>query len=157
MAKARRFFITLFVLLLLAAAAAPGVYFYKKYADSQKQIQTQNQPQPAKDAETQKKEMIERVATHMVLPEGETPEVLTITEREKLVGQEFFTKAKNGDILLVYYAAKKAILYDPILDKILEIGPVTVNNTPTPSERVQNVNTTPTLASPSAQPSPTGL
>ena len=49
---------------------------------------------------------------------------MTVTDKEKLSGQLFFANAKNGDKVLVYEKAKKAFLYDPDADIVIEVGPV---------------------------------
>jgi hypothetical protein len=49
---------------------------------------------------------------------------MTVTDKEKLSGQLFFANAKNGDKVLVYEKAKKAFLYDPVADMVIEVGPV---------------------------------
>lgn len=68
-----------------------------------------------------------------VLPVGETPTLSTVSEQNKLTEQAFFEKAKNGDKVLIYSQAKKAILYDPQAKKILEIAPITETQAqPTP-------------------------
>ncbi len=62
----------------------------------------------------------------ITLPEGEEPTVATITDIEKLKDQTFFQKAKNGDKVIIYTNAKKAILYDPIARKIIDVAPVNI-------------------------------
>ncbi len=39
-------------------------------------------------------------------------------------GQPFFANAQVGDKVLIYYKAKKAILYNPTDNKIVEVGPI---------------------------------
>jgi len=85
--------------------------------------------------------LVEKVGTHMFLPVGEIPSVATVSEPEKLQGQDFFSQAKKGDKVLIYSNAKKAILYDPNADKIVTIAPIFLdpkleNNSgnPVPSE-----------------------
>lgn len=63
---------------------------------------------------------------HIVLPEGETPTVGTVTDPEKLKDQAFFEKAKIGYRVIIYTNAKKAILYDPDSDKIVEVAPLNI-------------------------------
>ena len=62
----------------------------------------------------------------MVLPKDETPTLATVSDPEKLKDQRFFVNAVKGDKVLVYSLAKKAILYSPSLDKIIEVAPVNV-------------------------------
>ena len=40
----------------------------------------------------------------------------------------FFANAQVGYKVLVYAVAKKAILYDPISNRIIEVGPVNVTD-----------------------------
>ena len=54
------------------------------------------------------------------LPDGETPTVALIKNVSQLKGQPFFVGAENGDYLMVYTRAKKAILYRPSINKIIE-------------------------------------
>lgn len=54
------------------------------------------------------------------LPDGETPTVALIKNVSQLKGQPFFVGAENGDYLMVYTHAKKALLYRPSINKIIE-------------------------------------
>jgi hypothetical protein len=75
---------------------------------------------------------------------------LAISDPEKLKGQAFFAKAKIGDNVLIYTASKKAYLYDPVANKILEVAPidfgdlgkVTEQNTNTPPVSTENTTNT---------------
>ena len=58
------------------------------------------------------------------MPESEEPTILTVSDIEQLGDQAFYANAKNGDKVIVFEQAKKAFLYDPIADLILEVGPV---------------------------------
>jgi hypothetical protein len=51
---------------------------------------------------------------------------------KKLKNQPFFQQAKNGDQLLVFTKEKLAIIYDPKIHKIINVGPVTFAAQPTP-------------------------
>jgi len=66
------------------------------------------------------KSLTETIGKFMELPADEQPTLATVTDRAKLKGQEFFAKAENGDKLLVYPKAGKAILYRPSTGKIIE-------------------------------------
>ena len=99
-------------------AAIPGVYFYNKYRTALRASQS-----PAEEAA----ELVKRVGRHIELPIGETPTIATVTDIERLRSQLFFARAKNGDKVLVYRGAWKAILYDPVADRIIEVAPLTVD------------------------------
>jgi hypothetical protein len=82
----------------------------------------------------QDQKVLEEVGKLIDLPAGETPQIATVTDPEKLKTQEFFQKAKSGDKVLIYANARKAILYDPTAKKIIDVAPV---NTGTPSAQTQ--------------------
>ncbi|HSX02385.1 MAG TPA: hypothetical protein VLI05_03665 [Candidatus Saccharimonadia bacterium] len=67
----------------------------------------------------------QRVARHMLLPAGEQPELATVTDATKLQ-TPFLRQAHNGDKLLVYEKAGQAIIYRPSLDRIVAVGPVSI-------------------------------
>ncbi len=69
--------------------------------------------------------LIERVGELIVLPTGEEPTVATVSDPEKLKDQVFFANAKVGDKVLIYTKARKAYLYDPEGDILLEVAPIT--------------------------------
>ena len=71
------------------------------------------------------KAITERIGKFMELPENEIPTLATVSDREKLKGQQFFLNAKNGDKVLVYPKAQKAILYRPSSGKIIEVANLT--------------------------------
>ncbi len=86
------------------------------------------------------KRLVSEVGKLIDLPSGEDPTVATITDITKLAGQPFFQNAKNGDKVLIYNNARKAIIYDPNAKKVIDVAPINVG---TPSAQV---------ASPSASP-----
>lgn len=113
-----------FLLIALVALAAAG-YFYTQYQKSQHESQlAKNLPQ-AGDQEL--KTVVEKVGKLVLLPEGETPTLATVTDKERLSNQSFYKNAENGDKVLIYTKAKKAFLYRPSSNKIIEIAPVTVD------------------------------
>ena len=79
-------------------------------------------PQILADSELQ--EVMAKVGKLVVLPEDEQPTLATVADPEQLKNQPFFARAKKGDKVLVYNKAQKAILYDPVLNKIVEIAPI---------------------------------
>jgi hypothetical protein len=71
--------------------------------------------------------LINKVGQLMELPIGEKPTIATVSDMTKLKGQPFFDKAENSDKVLIYKLAKKAILYRPSENKIINVAPVTGN------------------------------
>lgn len=70
-----------------------------------------------------KKTIIMNVAKHILLPGGEEPIFATVTDPKQLADQPFFQYALAGDKVLVYSSTKKAILYRPSVDRIIEMIP----------------------------------
>lgn len=70
-------------------------------------------------------DLTEKVGKLYDLPTGEPVTVATVSDVTKLDDQKFFVRAKNGDKVLIYKEAGKAILYRPSTNKIIEVGPVT--------------------------------
>ena len=65
------------------------------------------------------------VARHYVLPADEEPALATVTDTTKLQ-TPFLKQSQNGDKLLVYQKAARAIIYRPSIDRIIDIGPVSL-------------------------------
>ena len=107
------------VALLFIIALCAAIYFYTKY-DALKATPAVSTP---KDVAA----LVARVGRLIVLPTDETPTIATVTDLEKLKDQPFFANAKNGDKVLLYSKARKAILYDPVADKIIEVAPVNLD------------------------------
>ncbi|OGY88929.1 MAG: hypothetical protein A2677_02050 [Candidatus Komeilibacteria bacterium RIFCSPHIGHO2_01_FULL_52_14] len=120
-----RYPIVVIVLLLLAIGSGAMAFSYK----SQLQALKAN---PQKAAQEETRELIARVGKLIVLPSDEEPTIATVADPEKLKDQPFFAKAKAGDRVLIYTNARKAILYDPVSNKIIEVAPVNIGNAQAP-------------------------
>jgi len=112
----RRILLILFILFIGSLGVA-GYFFWQWHT-------LKNNPNAV--TETQNQDLIEEVGRMILLPEGEQPTIATVTDPSKLADQQFFANAKTGDKVLVFSLAKKAILYDPVAHKIIEVGPVNV-------------------------------
>jgi hypothetical protein len=97
---------------LFLAAIGSAYYFYSKY---QKAVNGGEQL-PANEI----KNLTDKIGKFMDLP-NEEPTMATVTDKEKLSGQPFFAKAQNGDKVLIFTQAQKAILYRPGTGKIIEV------------------------------------
>lgn len=105
-------------ILVLAVIAGSGYYLYS-------QNQKPSIQNPASTRE-EVKGLVSEVGKLIDLPKGEDPTVATVTDISKLQDQPFFQKAKNGDKVLIYTNAKKAILYDPLSKKVLDVAPINI-------------------------------
>lgn len=106
---------------LVIAAIVPSVYFYMQYRSAQSRLANPNMV-----AEEEVKKIIAKVGKLMILPSEETPTVATVNDKEKLKNQPFFAQSENGDKVLIYTNAKKAVLYRPSIDKIIDVAPVNI-------------------------------
>jgi len=105
----------------VAAAAVIGLtafgmyYFlqYKKVVDN---------PEIVTKEETQA--IVDAVKKHMTLPSDEQPTLATVQDKDKLKDQPFFADAQNDDKILIYTKAKKAIVYRQKEDKVINVGPI---------------------------------
>jgi len=117
--------LSIVVLVLFIVAAASAIYFYVKYNN------IKNNPSSIASAQTSK--VVAEVGKLMNLPTNETPTIATVSNKSKLSNQPFFKNAQNGDKLLIYTNDKEAILYRPSTNKIINVGPIVLNNGTTKS------------------------
>lgn len=135
---------------VLVIAVGTAVFFYSQYRKSV----TSNSKSTAEIEST-----AAAVAKLMELP-AENPTLATVSDVEKLKDQDFFRRAQNGDKVLIFKGAKKAILYRPFANKIIEVGPIKVEDSPAPqvagvaTESAQVVSPTIVVVSPSVTPTP---
>lgn len=127
--------VTLIVFVVLLAVL-PSMYFYTKYRQVQTKLQNTN---TATKEET--KRLIAKVAKLMVLPTDEEPTIASITDKDKLQSQPFFANAANGDKMLLYMKAKKAILYRPSSNQIVEVAPMSINENASASATIPQTAT----------------
>src|SRR6185295_10118841 len=102
------------LLILTLASSAAAVFLYK-----QNLAMRQN---PNKITEGEIEKVVAKVSKLILLPEDEKPTLATVTDPGPLRDQPFFAKAKSGDQVLLYAGARKAILYDPVANKIVEVA-----------------------------------
>lgn len=76
---------------------------------------------PAVAAENDAKQTVANVGKLIALP-NEKPAIAIVSDEAKLKKQSFFKDAKNGDKVLMYKTARKAILYRPSENKVIEVA-----------------------------------
>ena len=89
-----------------------------------RQLKQNPQAQAAQEADA----LVAKVGMLMVLPSDEKPTIATVADPSKLKDQAFFLHAVAGDKVLIYTSAKKAILYSPTENKIVEVAPINLGN-----------------------------
>jgi len=117
---------TILIIAIVVALIGLGVggYFYYQYTfvKSPEAIQ--------KAAQEETKKLVAEIGKVMVLPANETPTLATVSDINQLKKQPFFKDAKNGDKVLLYVKAQKAIVYDPNGHKIVNVGPINIATQP---------------------------
>lgn len=121
-----------------------GYYLYLQYQNTQKMLQA---PQESIKAEVA--EVVAIVGKLIVLPSDDEPTLALVSDKTKLQTQAFFAGVQNGDMLLIYPKTKKAFVYRPSIQKLVDVVSVNigeqVNNQPV------NIPLTPSV-SPTAKP-----
>ena len=98
-------------------------YFFNQYKKTQLLLNN-----PTLAAKEEVKKITDEVSKLMILPAKEEPIVVTVLDKNKLKDQDFFKKAENGDKAIVYSVSKKAILFRPSINKIIEVAPLDLGN-----------------------------
>lgn len=153
------------IILLLLVIAGLGYFIYpplQKFIRSDKVDDSIPTPSPAAAVLGDDASVIEKVGKLMILPSDETPNVATVTDLERLKDQPFFKNAKTGDRVLIYANSRKAILYDPVYNKIVEVTQIAApTEEPSPLPTQPEPTATPTkqskatpTATPKATPTP---
>jgi len=109
-----------FLVVVLVIAISSAGYFYFQY-------QTLNQTQTTDAQELAA--VVKKVNQLMELPEEETPVLATVTDKEKVAAQAFFSRSENGDKVLLYTQLGRAILYRPSTNKIVDITIINATET----------------------------
>ncbi len=123
------------IVFLFLVVVIPSYYFYNQYQKN-RLLQNSNET-----ANIQAQKLIDKVGVLIELPTNEQPTIATVSDKTKLSGQAFFARAENGDKVLIYSNAKKAILYRPSINKIIEVSVLNIE-----------VNKQPVVSSSSASP-----
>lgn len=98
-----------------------GIYYYKQSKSAEQLLKN-----PDVVAKKETKEVVDKVKKLVMLPDEE-PQMATVLDVEKLKDQPFFSQAKNGDKILVYTKAQKAVIYRPSTNMIVEVAPMNMN------------------------------
>lgn len=113
------------VVTIIAFIAIGGsIYLYKQVRN----LKNSQNPQANYIAqEKEQNELKKKIGKLINLPD-EKPTVANVTDREKLKDQPFFKDAENGDRLLIFPAAKKAIIYRESENRLINVGPIAITS-----------------------------
>lgn len=126
------------IVIIVAAVIASGVFAYL-YFEARQEVEQYSDPQAAAQAETER--LTQEVGELIELPADEQPTIATVVDREELQDQPFFANAQNGDRVLIYTQARKAILYRPDTKKIIEVAPINIGDQQTQSNQQEQSST----------------
>ncbi|MFZ1682637.1 MAG: hypothetical protein WAU88_00770 [Candidatus Zixiibacteriota bacterium] len=104
------------IVVLLVGGTATGVVLWTR----------SHHPKP--DSIQEALQLVEQLKDNIDLPTDETPSIAVVKDVSKLSDQPFYAIAQNGDKVLVYQKAGKALLYRPSTKKVIEYTPVNVSN-----------------------------
>jgi len=110
--------------LIIVVGSGLGIYLYSKAGIGFDLGSTSTKTgDPSVEAE----KVIKQVGEIYLLPE-EIPTIATVSDKTQLSNQVFFERSENGDKVLIYRTAGLAILYRPKIGKIINVGPVNLED-----------------------------
>lgn len=110
----------------LLVLLAIGGWILNNYLDTRNQLNQLANPKTS--TQTEITIITDQIQGTVELPGGETPTIATVSDAEKLKGQNFFKNAENGDKVLIYAKAGKALLYRYTTKKVIEYSNVNLGN-----------------------------
>jgi hypothetical protein len=110
----------------LIVIAAAGIFLFTRGDETEKNRQA---------AREEMQQLVETVGKLMILPDEE-PIIATVADPSQLADQAFFRDANIGDKVLIYNQARKAVLYRPNGNLIVDIAPLSAPSpaSPTPGK-----------------------
>ena len=138
---------TFFTLAFLLAVGAAGYYAWRFY-------DLQQHPEKLT---TESTIALKTAVAKLILLPDEEPQIVTVQDVEKLKKEQpFFLNAQNGDKILIYQKAKKALLYRPNEHRLIEVGPITLpEGTTSGPASSSNTTQSPTIPTTSGVSQPT--
>lgn len=77
-------------------------------------------------------ELVNELSGFVELPTDEVPTIATVNDAKKLKSQVFFTKAQDGDRVIIYADSRLAILYRPSSKKVVTVAPISLDESAQP-------------------------
>jgi uncharacterized protein YoxC len=111
--------ISVVLVVIALALAALTFYFFRQYQNIKKN--------PNQVAQAEIDAVVANVSKIIDLPKDETPTLATVQDKDKLKDQPFFAQAQNGDKILIYTKSKKAIIYRPKDNILVNVGPIVID------------------------------
>lgn len=119
---------------LLAGAVGASGYFYRAYKKTLSEKDSLLSQMTGKVEVPEVESVVASISKLIELPTGETPTLATVSDKTKLESQSFFKRAENGDKVLIYTTAGKAILFRPSTGKVVDMTAVNTTGNEKASE-----------------------
>src|SRR4030042_292294 len=112
----------LFILfsILVVVLFGVGAWKYREMSHELQELKT-NPSKLQQFVQDDQKSLVATVGKLMKLP-AEDPTIAQVSDATKLKDQPFFAGAQNGDQVLIYTNARKAILYRPSTNQIIDVA-----------------------------------
>ncbi len=124
------------LLTLTVVGLGLAYYFYQKTEELQQRSTENNQL----SEEARAKQIKSKVAKLISVPKDEIPTIASVTDTGKLNDQPFFKDAQNGDIIVIFPAAKKAIIYRESDNRLVNVGPIAITDSGAESNNAASGN-----------------
>jgi hypothetical protein len=119
---------TLIIVTIAIIAAVLVVVTLSRKKDQSTIANSDSQVQDSDLSEKEIAEIIKDIKDIILVPEDEEPLVATVLNAAELRAQQpFYGDVQDGDILLIYQSKQKAILFNPVQKKIINVGPLQFN------------------------------
>ncbi len=123
----RRHTLSVMVVLLILSLSAAGYFAYRAN-------------HAVLSTEEEIAGLVKTIGKTVDLPENEIPTLATVTNKDKLDDQPFFRRVQNGDKILIYPRAGRAVLYRPNIKKVLDMTTVDIEKSSVDGQAIQSVS-----------------
>lgn len=118
----------LLAILILGLMGVAAFFSYSYYQTRQQVLDLKTLEGQQQLAEQELSGLLNQLGKLMLLPEDEEPTVATVTDVEALSQEQpFFARANNGDKVIIYVDERKAIIYSPERNIIVNVGTLLVD------------------------------
>lgn len=107
---------------MIAGLGASTAYYYTRYQKAQLFLSNPNEA-----SKEEIKSISQELGKLIELPRDDEPTVATILDKNKLKNEPFFTKAENGDKVILYTKSLKAILFRPSTGKVINFASLNIS------------------------------
>jgi hypothetical protein len=117
------------MVIILVAALGACAYMFWQYREAKEEVTRLSTLEGQQEVAQQEiSEILDKVKKHIILPEDEQPSIAEIKDVENLKKDfAFYKDASNGDKLIIYENARKAIIYSSEKDLIVNVGPIFID------------------------------